>query len=96
MQFLLRNIFVRRHEDFLLMIAICYTIDKIELFFSIRIFFGTGNYKKCTGVSIVTINGMKQTCGYLCDVTDAATMEIKMMSTTPSTDQPAICDVKLY
>ena len=78
------------------MIAICYTIDKIELFFSIRIFFGTGNYKKCTGVSMATGDGMKQTCSYFCDVTDAATMEIKMMSTTPSTAHPAICDVKLY
>ena len=60
-----------------------------------NILLSVGNYKKCTVISMVTINEMKQTCGYLCDVTDAATMEIRMLSTTPSTDQPAICDVKL-
>ena len=43
-----------------------------------------------------TISVAKYNCHYVCDVTDAATTQIKLLSKAESSNNPAICDVKDY
>ena len=37
----------------------------------------------------------KWICNYVCDVIDAVTMEIRILSRIPEEDHPAVCDVRV-
>ena len=57
--------------------------------------FYSGNYKKCDLVTMETTTDNKYTCNYVCDVTTTGTRELKIMSRTLTSENPAICDVKV-
>ena len=54
-----------------------------------------GLQTKCNMMTRALMTTAKRTCNYLCDVTNAATMEIRILSDTPAANQPSICDVKV-
>ena len=45
-------------------------------------------------VAMETIIVAKYTCNYICDVTNAATMVIKILSETPASGLPAVCEIE--
>ena len=49
----------------------------------------------CSLVTMETVPVAKHACNYVCDVTNGASMEIKILSKIPGENQPAICDVKV-
>ena len=55
-----------------------------------------GNYKKCNMVTKESLTSGKNTCNYICDVREAATMEIMMSSNIAASVQPSVCDVILH
>ena len=55
-----------------------------------------GNYKKCNLVSVKINSVSKQSCDFLCDVTNAATTASRILSKIPASSQPSICDVKVF
>ena len=54
-----------------------------------------GGYKKCSLVTKEMISVAKWTCSYVCDVSDAVTMEIRILSKMLEENNPAVCDVKV-
>ena len=53
-----------------------------------------GNYEECALVSEMVSS--KYNCHYVFDVTNAATTHIKLLSKAEPSNNPAICDIKVY
>ena len=53
------------------------------------------NYKQCNSVTMETNTGNKYTCYSTCDVTTKGTTEIKITAETLTSNNPAICDIKV-
>ena len=60
-----------------------------------KTFHFVGTYQKCGFIFMDNAADTKYICGYVCDITDAATMEIKMVSKTNGPTGLEICDVKM-
>ena len=45
-------------------------------------------------VAMETFTVAKYTCNYICDVTNAATLAIKILSKTSVSDLPAVCEIE--
>ena len=45
-------------------------------------------------VAMETIALVKYTCIYICDITNAATLAIKILSKTPASGLPAVCEIE--
>ena len=48
----------------------------------------------CSMVSMETLTVAKYTCNYICDVTNAATLVIKILSGTLASGLPAVCEIE--
>ena len=57
--------------------------------------FFAGAYQRCTLVTMTDTTDAKHTCSYVCDITNAATMEVKLLPKIDASRELEVCDIRM-